>query len=170
MESGSRGWHARVAEDRGVSSSELLFWDAVDGIRETEARYRREAYGFVVAALGTTVQALPPERLADPALRHLTGGELLRGLVRLARQEFGVLGPTVFREWGVLTGEDIGRIVFRLVECGELSARPEDSLDDFRDFDLFEGLTTGLEIGSLRGARDRRSRPRPAADDPGPPQ
>ena len=150
-----------------MSSSELLFWDAVDGIRETESRYRREAYGFVVAALGITVQALPPDRLADPALRHLTGGELLRGLVRLARHEFGVLGPTVFREWGVLTGEDVGRIVFRLVECGELSARPEDTLDDFCDFDLFGGLTANLEIGSLRMRRERRPRPRRAAGDPG---
>ena len=150
-----------------MSSSELLFWDAVDEIRETELRYRREAYGFVVAALGSTVQALPPERLADPVLRHLTGGELLRGLVRLARQEFGVLGPTVFREWGVLTGEDVGRIVFRLVECGELSARPEDTLADFRDFDLFGGLTTGLEIGRLHVPLERRPRPRRAAGDPG---
>jgi uncharacterized repeat protein (TIGR04138 family) len=150
-----------------VSSSELLFWDAVDGIRETESRYRREAYGFVVAALGCTVQALPPERLADPALRHLTGGELLRGLVRLARQEFGVLAPTVFREWGVLTGEDVGRIVFGLVECGELSARPEDTLADFRDFDLFGGLTADLEIGRLHASPERRSRPRRAAGDPG---
>jgi uncharacterized repeat protein (TIGR04138 family) len=151
---------AWIGEGRGVSSSELLFWDAVDGIRETESRYRREAYGFVVAALGSTVQALPPERLADPALRHLTGGELLRGLVRLARQEFGVLGPTVFREWGVLTGEDVGRIVFRLVECGELSARPEDTLADFRDFDLFDGLTADLEIGRLHVPRECRPRPR----------
>jgi uncharacterized repeat protein (TIGR04138 family) len=150
-----------------VSSSEVLFWDAVDGIRETESRYRREAYGFVVAALGDTVQALPPERLADPALRHLTGGELLCGLVRLARQEFGVLGPTVFREWGVLTGEDVGRIVFRLVECGELSARPEDTLADFRDFDLLGALTAGLEIGRLQAPRGCGSRPQRASGDPG---
>ena len=150
-----------------MSSSELLFWDAVDGIRGTGPRYRREAYGFVVAALGCTVQALPPERLADPALRHLTGGELLRGLVRLARQEFGVLAPTVFREWGVLTGEDVGRIVFGLVECGELSARPEDTLADFRDFDLFGGLTADLEIGGLHASREGRLRPRRAAGDPG---
>jgi uncharacterized repeat protein (TIGR04138 family) len=150
-----------------MSSSELLFWDAVDGIRETESRYRREAYGFVVAALGSTVQALPQERLADPALRHLTGAELLRGLVRLARQEFGVLGPTVFREWGVLSGEDVGRIVFRLVECGELSARPEDTLADFSDFDLFGRLTAGLEIGRLHVPRGRKSRPSRATGDPG---
>jgi uncharacterized repeat protein (TIGR04138 family) len=151
-----------------MSSSDLLFWDAVDGIREHESRYRREAYGFVVAALGVTVQSLPPERLADPVLRHLTGDELLRGLVRLARREFGVLAPTVFREWGVLAGEDVGRIVFRLVECGELSARPEDTLQDFQGYDLFGGLTAHLEIGTVPALRASRPRPRRAAGDPGP--
>ena len=151
-----------------MSSSDLLFWDAVDRIRETEPRYRREAYGFVVAALGVTVQGLPPERLADPVQRHLTGGELLQGLVRLAREEFGVLAPTVFREWGVLAGEDVGRIVFRLVECGELSARPEDSLEDFRGFALFEELTADLELGTPRLPRQSRPRPRRGAGDPGP--
>jgi uncharacterized repeat protein (TIGR04138 family) len=150
-----------------LSSNDLLFWDAVDGIREQEPRYRREAYGFVVAALGVTVQALPPERLADPALRHLTGGELLRGLVGLARQEFGVLAPTVFREWGVLTGEDVGRIVFLLVGCGQLSARPEDTLEDFQGYDLFGGLTDHLEIGTVRALHASRPHPRRAAGDPG---
>ena len=150
-----------------MSSSDLLFWDAVDRIREKEPRYRREAYGFVVAALGVTVQGLPPERLADPVQRHLAGRELLRGLVRLAREEFGVLAPTVFREWGVLLGEDVGHIVFGLVECGELSARPEDTLEDFRGFDLFEELTADLEIGAPRVPRASLPRPRRAAGDPG---
>jgi hypothetical protein len=54
----------------------------------------------------------------------------------------------------------VGRIVFRLVECGELSARPEDSLDDFRDYDLFGGLTANLEVGALRFSRAGRLRPR----------
>jgi hypothetical protein len=29
-------------------------------------------------------------------------------------------------------GEDIGRMVFQLVDAGQLSARPEDTLEDFR--------------------------------------
>lgn len=139
-----------------MGGSELAFWDAVDRIRETDGRYRREAYGFVVGALGVTVQALPPERLADPVRRHLSGGELLRGVVRLARREFGAMAPAVFREWGVTAGEDVGHIVFRLVECGELSARPEDSLDDFRGLDLLGGLAANLEVGRVRAARPAR--------------
>jgi len=107
-------------------------WETVDALREVDGRYGREAYFFVMAALGATVRTLPPERLRDPERRHLSGGELLRGVVTLARQEFGSLAATVFREWGLLGGEDIGRIVFQLVESGQLSARPEDALEDFR--------------------------------------
>lgn len=142
-----------------MSSTDLLFWDTVDRILETEPRYRREAYGFVVAALGLTVQSLPPERLADPARRHLSGPELLRGLVLLARSEFGLMAPVVFREWGIHAAEDVGRIVFQLVECGELSARPEDRLDDFRGFDLFRALTVDLEPGSHAVPGRRRGHP-----------
>jgi uncharacterized repeat protein (TIGR04138 family) len=117
-----------------MSPSDLSFWDAVDALREREPRYRREAYGFVVWALGVTVAALPPERRRDAGRRHLSGRELLE------RREFGVLAPTVFREWGVERGEDVGRIVFELVGCAQLSARPEDTIEDFRDFGLLARL------------------------------
>lgn len=111
--------------------SEPSFWAAVDALRERDGRYRREAYAFVLGALGTTVQALPRERQEHPTRRHLSGDELVRGAIDLARREFGLMAPTVFLEWGISTGEDIGRIVFQLVEIGVLSARPEDTLDDF---------------------------------------
>ncbi len=121
-------------------SGELAFWEVVDGIREADDRYRREAYGFLMAALGVTVQGLPAERQRDPARRHLSGGELLAGLVQLARSEFGEMAAIVFEEWGVRDGEDVGAMVFQLVSRGQLSARPEDTLDDFRGFDLMTAL------------------------------
>ena len=49
----------------------------------------------------------------------------------------------MFREWGVLSSEDIGRIVFELVECGQLSARPEDRLEDFLAAPELMPLLTG---------------------------
>ena len=136
------------------------FWDAVDALRERSPGYAREAYGFVVHALGETVQSLPEARRAHPLERHLSGRELLGGTALLARSEFGDLAPTVFREWGVKSAEDVGRIVFQLVEDGQLSARPEDSLDDFRSgFDLMTALATG-RIASSGG---EPSGPGPAA-------
>lgn len=150
-----------------MTPTDVMFWDTVDRIREAEPRFRREAYGFVVAALGITVQALPAERLGDPARRHLTGQELLEGVVRLARQEFGLLAPTVFTEWGVTSGEDVGRIVFQLVESGELSARPEDTMDDFRSPDLMRALSERLEPGGPPPpARRPRTRRNPGGPEP----
>jgi uncharacterized repeat protein (TIGR04138 family) len=115
-----------------VNRPERSFWETVDGLRERDSRYRREAYGFVVAALAATVGELPSERRNDPDRRHLSGGELVEGVIRLARREFGDLSEVVFREWNVMSSEDIGQIVFQLVESGQLSARPEDRLEDFR--------------------------------------
>ena len=126
-----------------MSSSDQPFWDAVDALRERDGRYHREAYGFIVGALGIAVRSLPAERRADPVGRHLSGRELLTAIVRIAREEFGTLAATVFREWGITTGEDIGRIVFELVESRLLSARPEDSIEDFRGGpDLLLALST----------------------------
>ncbi len=144
---------------------DLPFWDAVDRVREGNSRYRREAYGFVVGALGVTVAALPLERRRDPARRHLTGGELLHGIAMLARREFGFLAPTVFSEWGVQGGEDIGRIVFELVECGQLSVSPEDSIEDFRGFDLVASLAAETPARDHAGGRASGG----PVDPPGPP-
>lgn len=115
-----------------MSFSDLSFWNAVESLRDRDPRYRREAYGFVVGALSMTVQRLPAERRRDPERRHLSGRELLEGVVAIARNEFGPLASVVFTEWGVRTSEDVGHIVFDLVGAGQLSARPEDTIDDFR--------------------------------------
>lgn len=134
-----------------MSTAEPTFWDAVDRIREHDGAYRREAYGFVVAALGEVVQSLPAERRADPERRHLSGRELLDGIVRLARREFGPLASTVFAEWGLRASGDVGRIVFQLVESGQLSARPEDRIEDFDGGpDLLHALSAGVDLGTPR--------------------
>jgi len=143
-------------------SDEQAFWEAVEGIRAREPGYAREAYGFLVGALNASVQALPPERLADPARRHLSGRELVAGMVRVARGEFGALAPMVFREWGVTSSEDVGRMVFQLVEDRQLSARPEDTMDDYRG-----GPALLEQLAADPGARPSQPHPAPG-ERPGP--
>ncbi|HYM80118.1 MAG TPA: Minf_1886 family protein [Candidatus Limnocylindria bacterium] len=146
-----------------MNPSDTPFWVSVDAIRATNPAFRREAYGFVMAVLSVTVQELPAERVHDPERRHLSGRELLEGILRVAREEFGQMAPTVFREWGVGRGEDWGAIVFQLVEAGQLSARPEDRLEDFGGGpDLMSALIDGLEWSALQP-------PRPASRSPEPP-
>jgi uncharacterized repeat protein (TIGR04138 family) len=131
------------------------FWGAIERIRDRDPRFRREAYPFLVAALGATVMALPPERRADPERRHLTGQELVAGTIRFARDEFGPLAATVFEEWGVRTSGDLGDMVFHLIAEQQLHARPEDRREDFDEGpDLLAGL---------RGEPAGRPRPEGAA-------
>ncbi len=133
-------------------SQETLFRDAVDELRARGSRFARESYVFLVSALGETVRALPADRLADPARRHLSGRELTDGIIRMAREEFGSFAPMVFREWGVRSTEDIGAIVFELVEAGQLSARPEDTPADFTGRgDLFAALAEPLPPAQAQG-------------------
>ena len=129
-------------------SKEGEFWDAVGEIRDSDDRFRPQAYRFLMVALSHTVEALPASRREDPATRHLSGRELLQGVVELAQEEFGPCAPMVFREWGVLVSEDVGAMVFQLVEIGMLSARPEDTVEDFRGFDLSRALVANPDASS----------------------
>ena len=71
---------------------------------------------------------------------------------RFAREEFGSFAPMVFREWGVRSTEDIGAIVFELVQAGQLSARPEDTPADFTGRgDLFAALAEPLPPARAHG-------------------
>jgi uncharacterized repeat protein (TIGR04138 family) len=124
-----------------VSLDDGTFWEAVERIRAEDPRFAREAYGFLLLAVGATVQRLPAERRADPERRHLSGTEVVRGLLAAGRREFGPLAATVFEEWGVRRSEDVGDMVFHLVAAGQLRKRPLDRRSDFaRGPDLVAAL------------------------------
>ena len=63
---------------------------------------------------------------------HVRGAELLDAFRDLARREFGPLARTVLASWGVHRTDDVGEIVFRCVEAGEMGRTDDDSPDDFR--------------------------------------
>ena len=100
------------------------FWSVVDRIRAQDGRYARDAYAFVMDGLDHTVRSLDERR-------HVSAEELLRGLCRFARERFGMLAFTVLESWGVVSGADVGEIVFQLVDAGILSRRQEDARSDF---------------------------------------
>jgi uncharacterized repeat protein (TIGR04138 family) len=53
-------------------------------------------------------------------------------------QEFGPLARTVLEYWGIFTTEDIGKIVFILVEEKLLFKNEEDDIQDFENVYDFE--------------------------------
>lgn len=103
-------------------------------------RYHSGAYQFVFDALRYTQKLLDrtalPENPEHEA--HISGQELLEGIRRVALQQFGLMTQVVFRHWGVTCTEDFGRIVFELVENGEMRKTDRDRLSDFSDLYDFE--------------------------------
>jgi len=105
--------------------------DLLQTILTRDPRYTAEAYALVRAGLDYTVR-----RLDKP--RHVSGQELLDGIREFALAEFGPMTKTVLNSWGIRRTEDVGEIVFNMVETGLLGKTEKDSRADFAngyDFD-----------------------------------
>jgi uncharacterized repeat protein (TIGR04138 family) len=103
-------------------------------------KFHPTAYQFVWQALQFTQKRLrrPAPRGPNDEDAHISGAELLEGIRLLAQEQFGLLAVTVFRGWGVYTTEDFGRIVFEMVERGEMRKTDRDQLSDFADVYEFD--------------------------------
>jgi len=112
--------------------SELAFRDGImDQIRLREPRYHERAFLFVLSALEFSQTRLPERR-------HISGAELAHACRDLALERYGVLARLVLEHWGIRQTDDIGDIVFALVDLGLLISQTHDSRDDFAgvyDFD-----------------------------------
>jgi len=110
--------------------------DKLKNICRQDPRYDMEAYVFLREALEYTAKMLDKPR-KGPA-HHVSGRELSEGFRDLALQSFGPLALHVLHDWGLYRTEDIGELVFNLVEAGELGKTDEDKREDFAsgyDFD-----------------------------------
>ncbi len=63
--------------------------------------------------------------------RPYSGRELLEGVRILGQKEFGMLASQVLKHWGITATDDIGRIVFELIESGDMRKTDQDRLSDF---------------------------------------
>ena len=103
--------------------------------------YHRNAYDFLFEALRYTQETLDRGVVTDGVSEdsaHISGKELLEGVRQLAIEKYGLLTQTVFRYWGVNSTEDFGRIVFDLIERGEMRKTERDQLGDFVDIYQFQ--------------------------------
>lgn len=106
----------------------------MDQIRLRESRYQEGGYLFVLAALEhaqTTLQLR----------RHISGQELACSCRDLALERYGVMARVVLGRWGITSTDDIGAVVFTLVELGFLASLPTDTRDQFGDvYDFVEAF------------------------------
>ena len=99
-----------------------VFKIAVEEIRSKDRRYDAEAYLFVHEALRRTACAEDSSAPVD----HVTVQELLIGIRELALTELGPMTSMVLEHWGVHTCQDLGEIVFNLVQTGLLASSEKD--------------------------------------------
>ena len=101
-------------------------------VGESESRgYSPDAFQFVREALDYTVLAVHARDDASPRGKHVTGRQLCVGLRDYAIQQYGRMARTVLARWNITRTEDIGRIVYAMIDAGLLSKSEEDSLSDF---------------------------------------
>lgn len=112
------------------------FEEAVAEIRRRDGRYDSDAYAFLKDALDLSMRA-KREREGE-GYSHVSGRELLFGVRDLALEEFGPMAATVLEIWGVTCSEDIGEMVFQLINTGAFGKSEDDSLEDFGEVFSFE--------------------------------
>ena len=120
--------------------------DVMARIRARGAQYHERAYLFVLATIEFLQNRLEVRR-------HVSGPELAWACRDFAQQQFGLLAPGVLTHWGITRTEDIGRIVFTLVEVGLLVTQPGDTESDFEGvYQFADAFGDSYEWQGLRGA------------------
>jgi uncharacterized repeat protein (TIGR04138 family) len=116
--------------------------------------YPADAFEFVQQGLGFTVQQThgddaAPVDPAKPVSRHVSGQQLCEGLREFALAQWGLLARAVLWRWNVTSTLDFGRIVFALIDAGQMQKTDQDTLDDFRAvYDFRTDFESGYQIGA----------------------
>jgi uncharacterized repeat protein (TIGR04138 family) len=101
--------------------------------RRLRLNFHPHAYLFLSEALKTAqevaVRHLMGKRIDETF--HISGQELLEGVRVLGLRQYGPMAPVVFRHWGLKSTDDFGRIVFEMIERGEMRKSDRDQLSDF---------------------------------------
>lgn len=86
---------------------------------------------FPIAAFEFAHFAMDRAIAAVGRRRHILAAEFVKAWVQEGIEQFGCCASAVFREWGVTSGEDLGSIVFRLIEVDAFQKDADDRAEDF---------------------------------------
>ena len=115
------------------------FEQSVVAILKRDKRFAPHAYFFLKDALDFTLK-----RIAEAnggKARHVSGPELLAGFRDFALEQFGPMAATLMSEWGVRKCQDVGDMVFHLIEEQVFGKQDSDRREDFSEvFDFEDAL------------------------------
>ena len=131
------------------------FKDAVDSLISSDPRYAGDAYYFLQEVLTQAVDKHYKETGGED--RHVGGKELLEVFRKRAKRKFGPMVISVFEEWGINSCEDIGEMVFNLIDVGAFGKSEQDCREDFSGgYDFREAFVAPFLPLSKR---DKETRP-----------
>lgn len=106
-------------------------------IYTNDQRYLPEAYFFIQKALSFGIEKTQKSH-TNLKEQHLCAHELLEHTKNYALQQYGPIAYLVLKEWGINNSQDIGNIVFNLIEYKIFSKSEEDDIKDFKHWITFE--------------------------------
>ena len=117
------------------------FDDAVSAILSTDTRYPREAYTLITAALDYTIRGIHADRRPhddSPEGPHVSGQQLAEGLRDYMLSEFGPFANGLLEDLNINSTDDIGELVYNLIEVGAFGKTDSDKKSDFHAVYDFE--------------------------------
>jgi uncharacterized repeat protein (TIGR04138 family) len=125
------------------------FQEAVEAVSRDDKRYHPEAYAFLRDSLEATLKRR--KKATKEVGGHVAAAELLDGFRIHALAEFGPMAMTVLDYWGVRCSEDVGHMVFNLVQAGVFGKTDEDSLESFvaGGFDFRAAFVAPFQSGQI---------------------
>lgn len=115
------------------------FDHAVERMLGKDPHFKKEAYYFLNEALSKAMQeANTQDKLPKPG--HVNASTLSLAFKDLVLERYGGLSKHVLKHWGILSSEDIGVLVYKLVEDGIWSKTEEDSIQDFTNLIDFDAV------------------------------
>lgn len=135
-----------------------LFVENIRNICTKDKRYKPDAYFFVHAGFKFASKMFK-KRVRKDHERHLTAYQFLEGLRVFALEEFGPMARRVLKEWGLNSTEDIGEVVFNLIEAGNMRKAEADSKEDFINvYDFDEAfISPFLPLSKIKARRKKET-------------
>ena len=119
----------------------MQFEQSVVSILKRDRRFDPHAYFFLKDALDFTLKRIAESN--NGQARHVSGPELLAGFRDCALEQFGPMASTLMTEWSIRKCQDVGDMVFHLIEEQVFGKQESDKKEDFSEaFDFEASLIT----------------------------
>ena len=119
----------------------MQFEQSVVSILKRDKRFDPHAFFFLKDALDFTLKRIAESNGGQA--RHVSGPELLAGYRDFALEQFGPMASTLMSEWSIRKCQDVGDMVFHLIEEQVFGKQDSDKQEDFSEvFDFQAAFIT----------------------------